>query len=79
MSTYWDWISVILFAILAIIFLQRSIGPAKQGDHVVDYLPPAAAFALANWLGNEGQPYIASFTLLLGSVYMWFRIKPLSL
>ncbi len=53
METIYDWLSVAVFAGLALLYLQRSMED-EPVDTVWHYLPPAIACALSNWLGNEG-------------------------
>jgi len=54
MSTLFDWLSVLLFSGLAVLYLQRSVTPSGRRDRVLSYLPPALGCAGANWLGNGG-------------------------
>jgi len=55
MVTFWDWLAMALFCAIAVLLLHRSIGPARQGDRMLAYLPPAVGCALVNWLGNGGH------------------------
>jgi len=76
MSTIYDWITVITFAVLAIIFLQRSAGEPIEGDHMWKYLPPALGCMGANWLGNNDYA-IPAVALLVGVMaYIWYVIRP---
>jgi hypothetical protein len=70
MQTAWDWITLALFCALAVLFLQRSVGPARRGDHPLAYLPPSLGCAGANWLGNEGRPVWATVVLLVTLGYI---------
>ena len=75
METVYDWISLVLFSGLAVLFLQRS-----TQDELVDsmwhYLPPATGCALGNWLGNEGYD-LGAITVLIGSIaYIFYVLKP---
>lgn len=83
MQTIYDWVTIALFAGLIVIFLQRSVGqrPDEAGepeyqDSMLHYLAPSVGLALANYLGNEGQP-IAAWLLIGGvCVYIALVIKP---
>jgi hypothetical protein len=76
MQTVWDWLTVAVFAGLIVLFLQRSMAETPK-DKLISYIPPAVGCALANWLGNNGQPIIAG--VLVGAIiaYIWFVLKPL--
>ena len=70
METAFDWISVLLFAGIALTFLQRSVKPPNFPDPALSYLPPTLGCAVGNWFGNEGYPLIA-MTILVAAVG-WF-------
>ena len=53
MSTVYDWLTMIVFAGLVVLFLQRSQGEAR--DALWQYLVAAVGCAVTNYLGNEGQ------------------------
>lgn len=75
METIFDWLSVALFAGLALLYLQRSMDE-KPVDTVWHYLPPAVACALSNWLGNEGYA-IPAILVLAGSIgYIFYVLRP---
>jgi hypothetical protein len=76
METAFDWISVALFAGLALLYLQRSTGEPVPGDRIVAYLPPAAACALGNWLGNEGYGAAGALMLAAVPVYAMLVLRP---
>lgn len=76
METAYDWITVAIFAGLVVLFLQRSTAEV-QVDRVVDYLPPAALCALANYLGNNGHPVLAILAIITVPAYVWMVLKPL--
>ncbi len=75
METVFDWLSVALFAGLALLYLQRSM-EEKPVDTVWHYLPPAAACALSNWLGNEGYVIPAVLVLAASIAYIFFILRP---
>jgi hypothetical protein len=72
MHTVWDWATLGLFCALAVLFLQRSVGPAIRGDHILHYVPPALGCAAANWLGNAGHDWQASGLLVASAAYVAF-------
>jgi hypothetical protein len=76
MSTIFDWVTVAIFGALVVLFLQRSMGPARASDTIFHYFPPALGCALANYLGNEGYR-IAAIALSIAVVgYILFVLKP---
>jgi len=74
-ETVFDWVTVALFAGLIVLFLQRSTAEV-QVDRMIDYLPPALACAVGNYLGNSGHPIIATLFILTIPVYVWIVLKP---
>ena len=54
MNNVYDWITMIIFGGLVILFLQRSVGPTHPTDKLYHYLPPALGCAAADYLGNHG-------------------------
>lgn len=77
MQTIHDWLSMALFCLIALTFLQRSLHKPPFPDPMIRYIPPAAGCALANWLGNEGYGLPAIATLALAAGYYWHVLKPL--
>jgi uncharacterized membrane protein len=51
METPYDWLTVMTFAGLIVLFLQRSQGEPR--DHLWQYLVAAVGCAVTNYLGNE--------------------------
>jgi hypothetical protein len=76
MQTVWDWLTVAVFAGLIVLFLQRSMAETPK-DKLISYGPPALGCALANWLGNNGQPIFAGLLIVAILAYVWFVLKPL--
>ncbi len=76
LETMFDWITVIIFSGLIVLFLQRS-SAAEPRDSLWQYFPPAVGCAVANYLGNEGQTIVA--ILLVAGIfgYIWVVLKPL--
>ena len=77
MSTIYDLVTIGLFAGLAILFLQRSMGPASEKDRIYHYIPPAIGCAAANWLGNQHQDLAAIAVILASIGYAFVVLKPL--
>lgn len=75
MQTLYDWLSLLAFAGLIVLFLQRS-SMDNPPDRMISYLPPAIGCALANYVGNEGYGWAAF--LILGAVgaYVYWVLKP---
>lgn len=63
METVWDWITLIGFAGLAALLMQRS-SEDEPRDKLWQYAPPALGFAVANYVGNEGFALLAAAILL---------------
>jgi 4-hydroxybenzoate polyprenyltransferase len=74
-ETPFDWITVAIFAGLAVLFLQRS-SMERPVDSIPMYFPPALGCALANWLGNKDYilPAVALCVAVLA--YIYFVLKP---
>ena len=78
MSTIYDLVTIVLFAGLAILFLQRSVGRPSEKDRIYHNAPPAIGCAAANWLGNQHQD-LAAITVIVASIaYSIVVLKPLS-
>lgn len=75
MQTIYDWLSLVIFAGLAVLFLQRSVD-GESMNRMWLYLPPALGCAFANWLGNSGYPIPAVLTLVLSAGYIVYVLKP---
>jgi hypothetical protein len=69
METFWDWITVMMFAGLVTLFLSRSVQAEEEDDSLVHYLVPSVGCAVANWLGNEGHGWAAA--LMIGAVFLY--------
>lgn len=72
METVYDYITVALFAGLAVLLLQRS-AMENPPDSLWAYLPPAVACAIANQLGNNGRD-LAAIILIVGIVIYVFTV-----
>ncbi len=75
LETVYDWVTVAVFAGLAVLLLQRS-SEEQPRDKLIHYLPPAAGCGISNYLGNEGFA-IPAVALLVGVMaYIYFVLKP---
>ena len=63
METPFDWVTVMIFAGLIVLFLQRS-SMDNPPDTIWQYMPPAIGCGLANYLGNEGYTVAAVAVLI---------------
>ena len=76
MNSIFDWITMLIFGGLVVLFLQRSVGPAHPHDKIYHYLPPALGCAIADYLGNNDQR-IAAIALTIAVVgYILLFMKP---
>lgn len=75
METVYDWVTVVVFAGLIVLFLQRSTAEV-QVDKVTDYLLPAICCAVGNYVGNKGHPVLAILIIATIPVYVWLILKP---
>ena len=75
MSTLYDWLSIAVFAGLAVLFLQRSMS-SEEKDKMWLYLPPAIGCAFANYIGNQGYGWLAGLTLLAVIGFTFHVLKP---
>lgn len=75
METVYDWVTVVAFAGLVTLFLQRS-SLETPPDTIWQYLPPAIGCAAANYCGNEGYE-VAAIAIMVGVAgYVAFVLKP---
>lgn len=75
METIFDWLSVLLFCGLAVLYLQRSATEEPQ-DKIWHYLPPALGCAVANYLGNHGYEIAAIAMLVAAAAFIHYILKP---
>lgn len=74
MSTIWDWVTVFIFAGLATLLVQRSMEEEPR-DKLWQYAPPSIGCALANYLGNNGQPVFAGAIVIGVVIYIFIVLK----
>lgn len=83
METPYDWLTIIVFAGLIVLFLQRSQGAPR--DHLWQYLVAAVGCAVTNYIGNEamknGELLYHAGAIALGLstlAFIWFILQPFS-
>lgn len=74
METVWDWLTIIAFAGLATLLLQRSTEEELR-DELWQYAPPAIGCAASNYFGNEGQHLVAAALLISVVAYIFIVLK----
>jgi len=75
MDTVFDFISVGLFAGLAILFLQRSASEEHDPIPMWRYGIAAVMCAGGNWAGNHDYPVVGGIILALTAVYSVLVLK----
>ena len=76
METAYDWATVLCFAGLVVLFLQRS-SMESPPDRIHHYIPPAVLLAFANYAGNDQQDALAIGAIVLAAAYTFFVLNPL--
>ena len=88
METVYDWLTVMIFAGLIVLFLQRSTGEAEPRDSIWQYLAASIACAAANYVGNDkngaisdaigdtGRHLVAVAIIVGALVYVYYVLKP---
>jgi hypothetical protein len=87
-ETVYDWLTVMIFAGLIVLFLQRSTGDAEPRDSIWQYLAASAACAVANYVGNDkngaiseaigdtGRHLLAVAIIMGVLAYVYYVLKP---
>lgn len=75
MQTIYDWATMIVFAGLVVLFLQRSQGEAR--DQLWHYLVAALGCAITNYLGNEHYDLVAAATGAATLAFIIMVLRPL--
>jgi hypothetical protein len=75
MRTIYDLVTMIIFAGVVILCLQRS-SSSDPGDQMHQYLPPCVGCAAANYAGNHGQDGLACVIILALLGYVLYVLKP---
>ena len=71
----YDWVTVLGFAGLVTLFLQRS-SLENPPDTIWHYLPPSIGAAVTNYLGNEGMDIPAIAMGVVTVAYVFIVLKP---
>lgn len=80
METIYDWVSLVIFAGLVVLFLQRSVGERAEKDaSLLYYLAAGVGCAVANYFGNHGQDLVAIVLLAATVAFIIFCLKPFKL
>lgn len=74
-ETIYDWVTILGFAGLVTLFLQRSSLEVSR-DSIWQYLPPSIGFAATNYFGNEGMDVVAIALGIVTVVYIFVVLKP---
>jgi hypothetical protein len=83
METPYDWLTVMAFAGLIVLFLQRSQGEPR--DHLWQYMAASIGCAVTNYVGNEAMKsgeialHAGAMLLFAGTItFIWRVLKPFS-
>lgn len=81
METIYDWLTILVFAGLIVLFLQRSQGEPR--DHLWQYLLAAVGCAVTNYLGNQAIETDAALWHLGAAItgaatlaFIWLALRP---
>lgn len=75
MQTVYDWVTLAIFAGLAVLFLQRSTDP-DASDSLIPYVGAGVGCAVANYLGNHDQQIAAILLIVATVAFVLFYLKP---
>jgi hypothetical protein len=76
MNSIYDWVSMLLFGGIVVLFLHRSMSTSRPSDKIYHYIPPALGCAVGNYLGNNDYRVSAATVLILVVGYILFYMKP---
>jgi hypothetical protein len=76
MQTIYDWVTVAVFAALAILLVRRAAAGAEM-NHLWQYLAAAAGCGVIDWLGNSGYHLAAIACGVFLLLYIWIVLRPL--
>ena len=74
-ETVYDWVTILGFAGLVTLFLQRS-SLENPPDTIWHYLPPSIGAAACNYFGNEEQHAVAIAIGVATIAYVFLVLKP---
>jgi hypothetical protein len=76
-ETFYDWVTIAIFAGLIVLFMQRSTDDAETiHDPLWMYLLAGVGCAVANYLGNEELHVPAVLAIALTLAFIWHFLKP---
>jgi hypothetical protein len=75
LETVYDWITVVIFAGLIVLYLQRS-SLEEPRDSIWQYLGASVGCAVANYFGNEGHAILAWTVIAATLGYVFYALKP---
>lgn len=76
MHTFYDFITIGIFAGLIVLFLQRSIDEAPPGDALWQYLVAAGGLAITNYCGNHEFVAVAIVALIATIGFILWVLRP---
>lgn len=76
MNTVFDALTMMIFAGLIVLFLQRSTGTTEYKDAIWQYLVAAIGCAVSNYLGNEGYPIPAVVLIVATLAFIFYVLRP---
>ena len=88
METPYDWLTVMIFAGLIVLFLQRSTGDAEPQDSIWQYLVASIGCAVANYVGDDKEgaisaaigdtgDHLLAVAIIVGVlVYVYYVLRP---
>lgn len=76
MSTIFDVLTMMIFAGLIVLFLQRSVGETEYKDALWQYLVAALGCATANYLGNNAYPLPAVALIVATLAFIFYVLRP---
>lgn len=76
MSTVFDVLTMMIFAGLIVLFLQRSLGESEYKDEMWQYLVAAVGCAVANYLGNNGYAIPAVILIVATLAFIFYVLRP---
>lgn len=75
MDSVFDWITVLTFCGLSVLYLQRSVAEEPK-DKVWQYLPPAIGCMAVNWLGENVSAVLGVAGLVVVFAYVYYVLQP---
>ncbi len=76
METIFDILTMIIFAGLVVLFLQRSVSEKPAGDAMWQYLVASIGCASSNYLGNNSYAMPALIVMFATLVFIYYVLRP---